>query len=527
MSTESGIAPSKDETKTKDSMEILEEALVVCGFGKFNIVLLAATLCTGFAAMIITTTSAYILPIAECDLKMDIMQKGLLNAIPFFGQVGASLFTGFVLDVFGRRVFLIGGNFALFILTILEGSSQNYWMLVVVKLIQGIPLSFCFTAVTPMLTEMTSMKIRDRIVLMNACFVSLSLIVAALMSWAMLPLQIDIVIWKGYFELHAWNVYLYTCSVWSLMGGILFYILPESPKYLLSHGQENEALVVLKNIYRINTGKDEDTFPIKSLNQKNTYSETVKRSLKEQLVRATHDIKELYRQPLLCRLILFTFIGFVCLWNYTSLRLWFPQLSTIVEDYHREHNDSADFCYMINNYKADSIEGPISRNITEPTICVPKISGPETYINGILMGVIFLIFVCISACVIDRVGQKVLMVITLTAACACSSSIYWANTSIQIAFLISTTCALMQTFLSLLQNVLIRVFPTTVRALATSMFMMIGRLGSLLGSILFPVLLEVGCMAPFLSLSIVCICVTCLIYFLPDPNKENNGAGDN
>lgn len=51
------------------AMKILEESLVFCKFGKFHIKLLVASMCGIFATMTITTT--YILPVAECDLNMN------------------------------------------------------------------------------------------------------------------------------------------------------------------------------------------------------------------------------------------------------------------------------------------------------------------------------------------------------------------------------------------------------------------------------------------------------------------------
>lgn len=63
-------------------------------------------------------------------------------------------------------------------------------------------------------------------------------------------------------ELHSWNLYLYVCSIWSFLAFVLYLSLPETPKYLLSHGREKEALEVLKTIYAENSGKKKDTFPV-------------------------------------------------------------------------------------------------------------------------------------------------------------------------------------------------------------------------------------------------------------------------
>jgi hypothetical protein len=68
-------------------MQILEDALVLCKFGKFHIRLMLTTLAASCAAMMVTTTTSYVLPNAECDLDMTMVEKGLLTSMPFFGNL--------------------------------------------------------------------------------------------------------------------------------------------------------------------------------------------------------------------------------------------------------------------------------------------------------------------------------------------------------------------------------------------------------------------------------------------------------
>lgn len=42
-------------------------------------------------------------------------------------------------------------------------------------------------------------------------------------------------------------------------------MLPESPKYLLNQGMHDEALSILKRMYKTNTGRDEDEFPVSEI----------------------------------------------------------------------------------------------------------------------------------------------------------------------------------------------------------------------------------------------------------------------
>ncbi|KAM3962078.1 synaptic vesicle glycoprotein 2B-like [Aphomia sociella] len=471
-----------DVFRKRDPMDILEDALVLCKFGKFHFFLLFTSMAGVFASTMSTTTASYILPTAEFDLKMTIMQKGLLNAIPFVGQVGSALFTGFLTDAFGRRIFLVTGYFGMFVCSIIEGTSQSYVVLLLAKLIEGVFLSICFSATSVILSEFTHRQVRDRVMMCLAGLMSTSLIVVALTSWAILPQPWHFVFWDGRFVFHSWNIYFYVCSKWSLLAGICYYCLPESPKFLLSHGQENEALEILKYMYQINTGQPKSLFPITSLNEKGEYSPTVKGTFKKQLVDALIEVKNLFRKPLFTRLLLFCVMTFICLLSYSALRLWYPQLSTIVENYQMEHNKTEQFCTMLSEYtmEVDRKVSQININVTHQVECVPQLSGSETYINGIILGLVSLICIATSGYIVVFFGQKPLMFVLL-----------------------------------LLSSL----------GLTISLILMVGRLGSLIGNVLFPVLLHVGCMGPFLALTIMSLCVACLVYFLPNPQKENE-AGD-
>lgn len=55
-----------------------------------------------------------------------------------------------------------------------------------------------------------------------------------------------------------WRLYLACNSLINLWNGIVFSILPESPKFLLSMNQKEEALQVLRGVYAFNTGQSEE-----------------------------------------------------------------------------------------------------------------------------------------------------------------------------------------------------------------------------------------------------------------------------
>lgn len=55
------------------------------GYGVFNVLLLLATLPIAWTAIFDTTSGAFILASAECDLELTFFRKGVLVAFPYIG----------------------------------------------------------------------------------------------------------------------------------------------------------------------------------------------------------------------------------------------------------------------------------------------------------------------------------------------------------------------------------------------------------------------------------------------------------
>lgn len=63
-----------------------EEAIGATRYGAFNFILLLAGLPCCIATVYETSTMSYVVPSAECDLKLSLMDKGVLNAITYAGN---------------------------------------------------------------------------------------------------------------------------------------------------------------------------------------------------------------------------------------------------------------------------------------------------------------------------------------------------------------------------------------------------------------------------------------------------------
>ncbi|KAF9794343.1 hypothetical protein SFRURICE_019066 [Spodoptera frugiperda] len=133
-------------------------------------------------------------------------------------------------------------------------------------------------------------------------------------------------------------------------------------------------------------------------------------------------------------------------------------------------------------------------------------SGHETYINSIILGCVCIIPYVITALLVNRVGKKPLLIGASMISVASSLSLRWASNKIALVSFFSISVAIAQSMISLNQTMTVEMFPTTTRTLAISMIMVIGRIGTLSGNIVFPIMLEVGCAFPFYSISGCMVC---------------------
>lgn len=115
----------------------LESALEKTGFGKFNAILIALSGAALSAVFMETVSINYILPVAQCDLQMTNQNKSLLSAIGFIGIIVSSHLWGFLADTRGRKVVISWSLLVGFVLTVISSFTQSYWLLVVLRFLNG------------------------------------------------------------------------------------------------------------------------------------------------------------------------------------------------------------------------------------------------------------------------------------------------------------------------------------------------------------------------------------------------------
>ncbi|XP_005183904.2 putative metabolite transport protein YwtG [Musca domestica] len=515
-----------------------ETAIKACGFGRFNILLLVAALPAVMATVLETAVVSYILPSAECDLSLDLLDKGILNAITYCGMITSAIGWGYLADNKGRRNLLIIGFFLDVICVICGALSQSRTQLMIAKFCGGFVMCGPFAVLMTYLSEFHGNNFRSRIMMIIGVMFSMAAIMLPVLAIVVLPLNWNFDIFNMNFV--AWKMYLAICGIPSLLSCILFCFFPESPRFLITQGRNSEALEAFKTMYALNTGKSKDTYPIKKLikeiKQKEDSSDkisvaTIEANMKdickeEKQEADNNSVKDdtlMDKQPntfkVLCSKQYVGLCFRVCLMQFfillgqNTMRLWLPQMFASLNEYEQISNESTSMCTIL-EYSVNKTE--LVKNPSDECIVIIT---PSSYTNNIIVACIGFVTYLVAGSLINALGNKRIQVIGLMAAGSCGIALYWSSSSLTTLIITSMYSALGSMSATSSIGTSVNLFPTSLRTMIVSLTMMIGRMGSILGNVLFPIFMSFGCIPPFVMVGVVMYLGCLLAAFLPSTNK--------
>jgi VNT family MFS transporter (synaptic vesicle glycoprotein 2) len=133
------------------------------------------------------------------------------------------------------------------------------------------------------------------------------------------------------------------------------------------------------------------------------------------------------------------------------------------------------------------------------------LNNSSVYINSIIVAVVTIIGYIVAGMLINALGKKKLLNILGIISGSCAMSIYFAQNSLTTIILSSFFVSLGSIGINVILAVVVDLFPTTLRTMTVSLTMMTGRSGAMLGNLIFPTLLQLGCAPPFFAVGAVII----------------------
>ncbi|XP_018050399.1 PREDICTED: synaptic vesicle glycoprotein 2B-like [Atta colombica] len=527
---------SGEEIKSEISGPVdFEQAIIATGYGKFNYLLLLAVLPASFSSIFSSSAMSYVLPSAECDLQLTMFDKGLLNSMAFAGMIITAFFWGCVTDIFGRKKIMFYGYLLTGLLSVAMCFSHKSWHLITFKFFDGMIISGPYAALMSYLAEIHNEAHRSRSYMWLGVFFSLGNISLPCIAWLIIPQKWYMKFLSDTLEIASWRMFLAICSLPEFLACIALFAFPESPRFLILKGRHDEALNVFKKIYSLNTGKDPDTYPIKSLEAE--YSiESCGERIQDKLKNCCKLIKPLFLRPNVFRLILISMIQLGATIGSNSLRLWMPQLFAMIENYKntvmKDDNHISglqpSFCYMLGQEESYLNSTYYANNTigNSTAVCVPAELNSRVFINSIVIAMTGVIGYTVAGSLITVVGKRKLMAICFIVAATCCGSLYWTEDTNGILGLSSVFVAMTSIGGATVVNIIVDNFPTYLRTMAVSITMMTGRIGAVIGNLLFPILFNLSCLGPFVMIGLASLVSAFLVAILPRKTTQDDKPKD-
>ncbi|CAG5115537.1 unnamed protein product, partial [Candidula unifasciata] len=157
------------------------------------------------------------------------------------GTVGAaavfSLFAGFMCDFFGRKITIMVASVVFVIGAIIMGVAQSKEILLVGRIVVGIGIGFASMTVPVYVAEASPPAIRGRLVTLNQLFITIGILISSIIAGGFSSMKTT-----------GWRYMLGLAGVPGVIQFIGFIFLPESPRWLVMKGRDEQAEKVLQRI---------------------------------------------------------------------------------------------------------------------------------------------------------------------------------------------------------------------------------------------------------------------------------------
>jgi MFS family permease len=174
-------------------------------------------------------------------LSLSTADVGLLGSVYLLGEVVGALFFGWLTDRLGRRKLFLITLITYLVASGIAGFSHSLWFLLIFRFIAGLGIGGEYTAINSAIDELIPARYRGRTdIAVNGTYWAGAMIGAGASIFLLNPslLAIDV----------GWRIGLFIGPVLGLIAIYLRYVLPESPRWLMTHGRNDEAERIVQEI---------------------------------------------------------------------------------------------------------------------------------------------------------------------------------------------------------------------------------------------------------------------------------------
>lgn len=123
-----------------------------------------------------------------------------------------------------------------------------------------------------------------------------------------------------------WRLYIIVCAIPSLICYICFFFLPESPKFILGQGKQQEAIHIVQQIHRWNCGEDAETLTIHEIFDETATKDQRQNGNQSLLGSVWTQTAPIFMKPYLKNTVLISVIQFSLFAGSNGMLMWFPDI---------------------------------------------------------------------------------------------------------------------------------------------------------------------------------------------------------
>ncbi|XP_076755311.1 synaptic vesicle glycoprotein 2A [Xylocopa sonorina] len=504
----------------------IEKAISAAGYGRFNVLLFLSALPVAWTGIFDTTTTAFILASAECDLQLTFFRKGVLTAMPFLAMALTSFLWDYVTPYLATKHLFVLALLLDSILDIVAATLvDSYYAFLAIKFFNGVLAGGPFSMVMKYLSEFHSAKYNASFTRWAGLAVNAAMVFPAIIAFLITPLPLTIDVSTRRYT--SWRIYLLICSIVPVLGLVTASTLPQTPKYFVEIGKPGDALRLLGKIYSVNKRKSSDMFPIKTLHSwKNAAlprPSFVNRSL-ESIRLACYNAKLLFSSSYLRAVAYLNFLQFGSMLGFHTMRLWVPQLFIILNnfDYERWTDDRAPtMCEMLDL----RMVVPARQYLKCPNfddICLTWKIRPSVYQNSSIIAFSAVVFSFLVGTIsTTNFRKQAIMLAGFLLSVVSSFGINWAQAPPYMLTLASAIIVTSRITGNIVTAVNLDVIPLPLRSTSLSLLTTVGNVAAVFGHFVFSALLEMQCLAAFMGMGCLLFACFCLSFYRPKPIRTS------
>uniref|UniRef100_A0A182Q7L5 Major facilitator superfamily (MFS) profile domain-containing protein n=1 Tax=Anopheles farauti TaxID=69004 RepID=A0A182Q7L5_9DIPT len=510
----------------------LDEAFLMTKFGSYNLYLMVVSGTILAAVLLETLGISYVLPVAECDLRLTTREKGVLSAVSFAGILCSSHLWGFLADTRGRRAVIMPTLFLTFASTALSSLTANFWLLTLTRFMAGFFISGPSATVYAYLGEFHAQRNGSRAI-MGASFVfGLGSLLLPLIAWSIINQEWEFTVPLLHIVYRPWRLFLVVCGLPGLFSALALLRLPESPKYLLARGREQETIAILHAMYRWNASRRDPALNLTSILPETEAQQTKERreqaantkSVAGLLTQMWHQTGPLFMGTYLRRTVTICALQFGTYLTSSGMYMFFPDILNRIAEQRTGGVDRITMCDAVYATRVDIHQ--LSDNATtipRLELCNQKLD-ISAYEHSFVLEAIYAVGFAVMGLIINAVGRLPILVFVYGLCGTCGILIAFIDLPLLAIwfYLILLSCGFC---ISVVNACAIDLFPTNLRAMAVCISLLFGRLGSIVGSNLVGFLLDTHCELTFWISGL--LLVVCGLLSLSIPNIYKRNASEN